>query len=748
MMSIMCSLVFFSVSANISMGEWAPAGDKLLTRWAKDIDVTAPLPEYPRPMMTRTHWLNLNGLWEYAIQERTASAPETYDGQILVPFAVESALSGVGRQVGENNRLWYRRTFNVPEDWTGQRILLHFGAVDWETDVWVNGHHVGRHQGGFTPFSFDLTPALYADGEQEIIVSVWDPSDAGFQARGKQIRNPHGIWYTPVTGIWQTVWLEPVPKTSIHELKITPDVDNSQIVLEVDTVGDMSGLQIAVSVHGDGFSKTVTTSDNQLAFSIENPRLWSPDDPFLYDLSVQLITSGDTRVDAVDSYFGMRKIEMRKDDKGINRLFLNNEALFQYGPLDQGWWPDGLYTAPTDEALKYDLDITKKLGFNMLRKHVKVEPQRLYYWCDKIGLLVWQDMPNGDGHIHGDMPDLNRSLQSAAQYEFEYRRMVEAFYNHPSIVMWVPFNEGWGQFDTARIADWAKELDPTRLVNSASGWTDRNVGDVLDIHSYPGPAIAPLEDNRAVVLGEFGGLGLPLKGHTWQDEENWGYRSYDDAEALTQAYANLIVSLRPMIGQGLAAAVYTQTTDVEVEVNGFMTYDREVIKMNSDTITKLNNTLYLPPPTFEVLLLNAQQGEFTWKYTEESPADDWFTVEFDDSDWNTGTGGFGTDHTPGSIVGTVWESAGIWLRRTFTIDQDDVEKAMLSIHHDEDTQVYLNGVLAAELPGYKTSYNSVAIAPEALNALKAGENLIAIHCRFTRGGQFIDAGLLEVIEQD
>ena len=747
MMSIMCSLVLFGLSAKVSMAEWAPAGDKLLTRWVEDIDVAAPLPEYPRPMMTRKYWLNLNGLWEYAIQERTASAPEAYDGQILVPFAVESALSGVGRQVGVDNRLWYRRTFNVPDDWRDQRVLLHFGAVDWETDVWVNGHHLGRHQGGYIPFSFDLTPALRSDGDQEIIVSVWDPSDAGFQARGKQIRNPHGIWYTPVTGIWQTVWLEPVPATSIHELKITPDVDNSQLLLEVDTVGDMNGLQYAVSVHGNGISKTITTTDNQLALPIESPRLWSPDDPFLYDLSVQLV-AGDTIVDTVDSYFGMRKIEMRKDENGINRLFLNNEVLFQYGPLDQGWWPDGLYTAPTDEALKYDLDITKKLGFNMLRKHVKVEPQRLYYWCDKIGLLVWQDMPNGDGHIHGDMPDLNRSPQSATQFEFEYRRMIEAFYNHPSIVMWVPFNEGWGQFDTARIVDWTKELDPTRLVNNASGWTDRNVGDVLDIHSYPGPAIAPLEDNRAVVLGEFGGLGLPLQGHTWQDEENWGYRSYEDAEALLQAYTNLLVSLRPMIGQGLAAAVYTQTTDVEIEVNGLMTYDREVIKMNADTVAKLNNTLYLAPPTFEVLLPNAQQGAFAWKYTEESPAEDWYAVEFDDSEWKTGTGGFGTDHTPGSIVGTVWESEDIWLRRTFTIDRDDFADIMLSIHHDEDTVVYLNGVKAAALPGYKTSYSSVVIAAEALATLKTGENLIAIHCRFTRGGQFIDAGLLEVIEKE
>jgi hypothetical protein len=476
--------------------------------------------------------------------------------------------------------------------------------VDWEARVWVNGVEVGEHRGGYDAFVLDVTAALKAGGEQEVVVAVWDPTDAGPQPRGKQVRKPEGIWYTPTTGIWQTVWLEPVDEVHIEGLRITPDLDGSSVRVEARIVGPAGvyrlggevrdGRRLVVGGEAEG---EVGEGTRALALTLVLPEVkpWSPEDPFLYDLRLEL-KAGGRRVDSGTAYFGMRKIAVAKDADGVNRLFLNNRPVFQFGPLDQGFWPDGLYTAPTDEALAYDIRVTKALGFNMARKHVKVEPARWYYWCDKLGLLVWQDMPSGDRYIGSKDPDIERSAESAAIFERELRAMVEGLWNHPSIVMWVPYNEGWGQWDTARIAAMVKAWDPTRLVNSASGWTDRKVGDVHDIHVYPGPGAPPLEAGRAGVLGEFGGLGLPVPGHTWQAEKNWGYRSYTTAEALTDAYLKLIDRLHPLTGSGgLAAAVYTQTTDVEIEVNGLMTYDRARTKMHVPTVAAANRRVYTPP---------------------------------------------------------------------------------------------------------------------------------------------------------
>lgn len=575
---------------------WQPADGPLMTRWAKEVNPQNAHPEYPRPQMVRDAWKNLNGLWQYAVQPKDENAPAKFDGSILVPFPIESALSGVAKKVGVENKLWYKRTFDIPENWLGKRVLLHFGAVDWQTTVWVNDIKVGQHKGGYSAFSFDITDALKGDQTQTLVVSVWDPTDASTQPRGKQVDKPQSIWYTSVTGIWQTVWLETVSEAHIQSFKIDPDIDKESVTIKPVISGTDNSLSIkAIIKDGDNeVASLKTVADKSFSILIKNPKLWTPDDPFLYDLELVLIDAFGKETDHVKSYFAMRKISLGKDEQGLTRLMLNNQFIFQFGLLDQGWWPDGLYTAPTDEALRYDIEITKKLGYNLARKHVKVEPDRWYYWCDKLGLLVWQDMPSGDKYISGDMPDIQRSAESAAQYELELNAMITGLYNHPSIVIWVPYNEGWGQWDTGRITNLVRSWNPTRLVNSTSGWTDRGTGDMHDIHSYPGPDIPEPEENRAIVLGEFGGLGLPLEGHTWQAKDNWGYRSFKNQEDLTNAYTDLIVNLEAMKARGLSAAVYTQTTDVEIEVNGLMTYDRAIIKMSPDKISKINQG-YVPP---------------------------------------------------------------------------------------------------------------------------------------------------------
>jgi len=579
--------------------KWKPAKGPLMTQWAKDVSPDNVHPDYPRPQMTRENWKNLNGLWQYAIKTKDEPKPKTFDGQILVPFPVESALSGVMKRVGEENRLWYQRTFEVPDEWANQRVLLHFGAVDWETTVRVNGKEVGTHRGGYDPFTFDITEALNDTGSQQIVLSVWDPTDKGDQPRGKQVRRPRGIWYSPVTGIWQTVWLEPVNRQYIKSLKLVTDIDAEVVRVTASCSNAVAGSRIQIEAKAPGFSTgtVLAEADKEIILPINNPKLWSPDSPFLYDLKVTLKDSQGKKIDTVRSYFGMRKISLGKDKVGITRIFLNNKVLSQYGPLDQGWWPDGLYIAPTDEALRYDIEVTKKLGCNMARKHVKVEPARWYYWCDRLGLLVWQDMPSGDDYIDVEEPDIKRSSESASQFELELKRIIDAFGNSPAIVMWVAFNEGWGQYDTPRITKLIKEYDPTRLVDNASGWADRGVGDVYDKHDYPGPSMPEPEEKRAVVLGEFGGLGRPIEGHSWQDKGLWGHHgTVKTEEQMTDAYLRLLTKLQPLIKAGLSAAVYTQTTDVEVEVNGLMTYDRAMIKMDAEKITAANKRLYLLTP--------------------------------------------------------------------------------------------------------------------------------------------------------
>src|SRR5262245_12328677 len=757
------SIFFIAFAACLispTAADWQPGKGPLLTRWAKDVRPDKVHPEYPRPQMVRKDWLNLNGLWDYAIRPRKEARPEKFDGQILVPFPVESALSGVMKPVGPEQRLWSRRTFDVPKEWAGKRCLLHFGAVDWETQVSINGKNVGEHRGGYDPFTFDITDALKKDGEQELIVAVWDPTDQGRQPRGKQVRKPESIWYTPTTGIWQTVWLEPVAESHIRSLKIVPDINSETVRVTVEGTGRAGAevrLQIdSAAIAGTGKPAIVdpavkasgkTGEEISLKVPFGSRCFWSPDRPWLYGLRVQLLAQGKV-ADTVDSYFGMRKIALDKDEKGITRILLNDKPLFQYGPLDQGFWPDGLYTAPTDEALRYDLEMTKKLGFNMVRKHVKVEPARWYYHCDRLGLLVWQDMPSGDASVAPGKGEIKRSKESAENFERELKAMIAALHNHPCIVLWVPFNEGWGQYDTKRIADLVKKQDPTRLVTCASGWNDvAGAGDVHDIHVYPGPGAPPPEEKRAVVLGEFGGLGLPLSGHTWQAEKNWGYRSFKTQKELTAAYLQLAANLRMLIARGLSAAVYTQTTDVEVEVNGLLTYDRAVVKMDEKRITEANKRLYLPPPEVSDLVPTSQQEAQEWQYTTWKKAEGWEKPDFKDTSWwKKGPGGFGTRGTPGAIVRTVWRTSDIWLRRTFELTGKLPPNLHLLIHHDEEAEVYLNGRQVAKLTGYTTDYILVPLDEEAVKALKVGRNTLAVHCRQTTGGQYIDVGLVSIRE--
>ena len=572
---------------------WKITENPILTEWASDVDPLKPWLQYPRPDMVRNAWINLNGIWEYAITAKDIK-PETWDGTILVPYPVESALSGVRKRVSENQSLWYKRSFKIPGKWSSKRIILNFEACDWETIVWVDGNMAGKHRGGYDPFSFDITEFLADQKDHELLVSVWDPTDKGTQPRGKQVADPRGIWYTPTTGIWQTIWIEPVSESHISSFRTVTDTDKGSITIKADII-NKEGKSLTATVKKDGkiVAEANVTAGTDLTLQIEKPVLWSPVNPFLYDLTLEL-KEGNKTLDEIESYTGLRKIALGKTPDGYTRMLLNNEFIFQNGPLDQGFWPDGIYTPPTEKAMVYDIEMTKKMGFNMLRKHVKVENRIFYYWCDKLGILVWQDMPSGDKYIAGDDPDIEKSAEATEQFEYELKRMIETKYNHPSIIMWVPFNEGWGQFETGRISQLITDYDPTRLVNSASGWTDRGTGDVNDVHHYPEPVVPPAEENRAIVLGEFGGLGLGLAGHTWE-QKNWGYRNMQDTMELLSKYELFYDMVHKFVNNdGLSASIYTQTTDVETETNGLMTYDRKVNKMGVSNVYNANHSI-IPP---------------------------------------------------------------------------------------------------------------------------------------------------------
>lgn len=579
----------------------------LKTRWAEAAMCDLPHPEYPRPQMVRDCWMNLNGFFDFSITDKKAEWCDEYEDSIRVPFAVESCLSGICKRVSKDNALWYRKKFTLGKEFTGKRIILHFEAVDWETKVYVNGIKVGEHIGGYCPFSFDITDML-KDGENELTVRAWDPTDEGWQNRGKQASESHGFWYTSPSGIWQTVWLEGVCENYIESYKITPDIDDSVICI-VPVIKGEGELKIKVLDGEAVVYEGALPSDGKV--KIPSAKLWSPESPFLYDFVLTL--TGAKGTDEVKGYFGMRKFSIGAYG-GYNRLFLNNEPYFQKGLLDQGYWSDGGMTPPTEEAMIYDIQTMKDLGFNMLRKHIKVESHRWYYLCDKIGMLVWQDMVSGGKALNlfhaGVLPNIHGTLNPVVymskkdnnyktfnrdkiewrlQFEEEYEQMIDNLYNFTSICCWVPFNEGWGQFDAKRIGDWTKQKDPTRFCDHASGWYDQMGADFRSMHKYILPVILPKYDGRPIVLSEFGGYSHNVQGHVWNYQKSFGYQMYKSKDALTKAYRKLHEhQIIPNIKRGLSATVYTQVSDVEFEVNGMLSYDRELVKLHEDVVKELN----------------------------------------------------------------------------------------------------------------------------------------------------------------
>ena len=612
--------------AAIASAQWSPVGEEIKTPWASEVNPDNVLPEYPRPQMVRQAWSNLNGLWDYAITDVNAET-FTAEGEILVPFAVESSLSGVGKRITKENTLWYERTFTVPSKWKGKNILLHFGGVDWKSEVFVNGQSVGEHKGGYDPFTYDITPFLKKSGKQTLTVKVFDATDNSMQPRGKQCIVNSAIWYTPVSGIWQTVWMEPVAKTYIADYYPVSDLKKGQIAVDVKTVGAQDGdmvkvqlLEGCVGYDTENPSQTVlaeaVVADGKALIPVEEVKTWSPDEPYLYGMRISIERNGKI-IDTIEGYTAMRSIEAKQDSSPnkYKRMALNGECLFQYGPLDQGWWPDGLYTAPTDEALKFDIVKTKEMGYNMIRKHIKVEPARWYYWCDVVGLMVWQDMPSIGDFAGTQLRSRDADVQKAVKnrwsmdsifggtecdipqewkdnYYNEWRNIMTAFRGFQCIVCWVPFNEAWGQFDTPEVVKFTKEFDPTRLVNESSGGNFDFVGDIIDVHHYPTPAMNVFESKFINVLGEYGGIGYPVIGHTWEIDRKWGYgKNKQSSEEVMRQYEEYAEMLKIFVQTGCAAAVYTQTTDVEGEVNGLMTYDREVIKVDIPKLAEINRSV-------------------------------------------------------------------------------------------------------------------------------------------------------------
>ncbi len=737
-----------------AMAQWKPVPGKMMTRWGSALKADAVWQQYPRPQLERADWKCLNGLWDYAVTRKDEKAPGSWAGKILVPFCPESALSGVGRMIEPGEALWYKCSLPGPVE--RKRTILNFEAVDYTTTVSVNGRLIGTHTGGFTPFSFDITSALKA-GENELLVRVDDATE-GFQLRGKQKLANEGIWYTRVSGIWQTVWLEHVNERYFRDLDFSYDTPSNvlRVSPKISVPATNGTTRVKVSIGG---KEVVSGSGSpDVTLKIPDPKLWSPTTPSLYDITVELLDDKGTILDSVTSYTALREFGKVKDANGNWRFTLNGKSIFHWGPLDQGWWPDGLLTPPSEEAMNSDIDYLKAAGFNMIRKHIKIEPRRYYYHCDKIGMLMWQDQVSmGYGpqtEPKGSNPQWTRMApnpqdgvwpdEAHAQFVTEYKRMVDHLRDEPCIAVWSPFNEAWGQHRTMEVGKMAMEYDKTRPLNIASGGNFWPIGDIADEHRYPDPGF-PFEDKRfndyVKVVGEFGGHGMPIEGHLWNNSKaNWGYGGLPkDLNEWKERFARSVHVLSGLRKRGVCAGVYTQTTDVEVEINGLLTYDR-VPKVEPSFVRPLSEMLLNTRDVVKITELapsSEKQGQ-DWRYSTAKPAPDWEEADFQDASWQQGKGGFGNADIKGVAVGTEWSNDDIWVRREFQVAAVPKGQAVLHMFHDEDVEVYLNGQKIAAAEGFITSY---ADFPIPAGLLKAGRNVLAAHCHQTKGGQYVDMGI-------
>ena len=769
-------LVFIaSAAAALACAAYTQAPAPIKTPWGEKVTPSNAWREYPRPQMVRENWTNLNGLWDYSVTKGAPTIPGTWDGEILVPFVIESSLSGVGRILEKDETLWYRRSFNADVK-AGEMLILHFEQVDFRAMVYVNGREVCvPHEGGQMPFSYDIT-GLVKKGANELVVSVWDPTQDFIGSSGKQAFNPKGCFYTRSSGIGGTVWLETVPAVHIAKYKVTPDIDAGTVRFEFKVKGGFSKPEVSVSVQRDGGSvqrdggnAVVTTKDGVAV--VEMPagfKLWSPESPVLYSFTARCGS------DEVKGYFAMRKIEVKKDANGVLRIFFNNKPRFLIGTLDQGWWPDGLLTPPSDEAMEFDIKKLKEMGYDMMRKHIKVEPRRYYYLCDKLGIMVMQDMPSGSGD----------KTQRYGFYRRELKEMIDHLYNVPSIVSWIPYNESWGQpgeFLTHATLTWTQRYDPSRIVDGPSGWNDYEGGkaygkptshkpagveeaaDLVDRHDYgKRPGMLAVNDRRASFLGEFGGIGCRVDGHLWT-EKAWGYGGTGkdvNRKAVQDKFVSLMDHVANHAMGGLAGSVYTQTTDVEGEINGLITYDRKVVKFDEKALAEVHDRVRSAfavgtmPRESKVLFPKLDPNVLAWAWTTVAPSDGWEKPGFDDSAWARSAGGFGNegilkDH-PHAKSATKWTTNAIWLRRHFTYAKPagKIIQATLDMFHDEDAEVYLNGVLLLSVKGYNTNWTPFAVPAEKFAAaVKEGDNVIAVKVTQETGGQYIDLGLSVDVEK-